>query len=407
MLHFLLHKDFIKVKYSQGLHCVMRNEADLCFFYVLISRNKGKIEIEKFLKLEGPVNILEGIVKKDIPLFLSIDGKGILSKKVIYNPSRALIQQAIPNAVEDDFIIEQHQGTNGHVFISFARKNGIDELLNSFKEQKFTVLGFSLGPFNSTALINIFDTLPSSLVVDHYRISFYQENKQIQDFERTNGDEIIYDLAGYSLSSSFLSPLTNALSYYIKDDEQIRITSIKDNLEEFASKRLFIFTGWSSLIFVFLTLIINILLYSNYSQQEQQLENQVAGSKELTLTMSKLKEEMEWKEKFLNQAGILKNTRMSLYADQIASILPEGMILEKMEIHPVNSKIKKQKEIELQPDKILIEGIVNNSQIVDKWIDKLKMLNWIEDVYVVNYNKENDSANGVFSLEIRIKNGEK
>jgi Tfp pilus assembly protein PilN len=405
MLHTFKDKSFIKSSKAQGLHCIVSNGGDMLFFYVLVSRNKGKIEIEKLKTLKGTLEQMEDDLIKDIPLFLSVDGKGVLLKKVFDESAKSPIHQAIPNANEDEFVVQSFKGDEHFIFISLARKDSIDELVDSFIRKKYQVLGLTLGPFKAARLLNIFDDLPSDLHVGNYFVSADRVNNQILEFKKVDDPvEDSYTIGGQALSSDYLLPFYHALSYYIHDDEKLQYPSVVLQSEEFTSRRLFVIAGWAALIFIFIVLMGNMLMYSNYSQKEKNLETQVTGGKELLSTVSRLKEDLAWKEQFLNQAGIFKNTRMSYYADQIASSLPEAITLEKMEIHPLASKIKKQKEIELQPDKILIDGFANGSQLVNDWIDNLKKLGWIEDVSVINYSNDNEATAGVFSLEIKIRN---
>ena len=144
------------------------------------------------------------------------------------------------------------------------------------------------------------------------------------------------------------------------------------------------------------------LSFFNYSRDKQKLETQVSGDKELLFNLKKLNEELTWKEKFLGQAGILKNVRMAYYADRIANSVPEAVTLDKVEIHPIVSKVKKEKEIQVQPYKIAIDGFAGKSEALNDWIKELKGFSWIEDVSVVNYSKEENSATGIFSIEIKV-----
>jgi len=137
MLTFLKDKNIIKSSKILGLHCYLQSNGDLLFYYVLVTRDKGQLNIEKYASFQGNIEQLALEVPTNIPVYLSIDGKGILTKKVSVDPTKSLIHQAIPNAFEDEFVVQQFKGVDNVIFISIARKSFLDEFLAGFAQQKF------------------------------------------------------------------------------------------------------------------------------------------------------------------------------------------------------------------------------------------------------------------------------
>jgi Tfp pilus assembly protein PilN len=408
MLNYFKDKDILKSNKVLGVHCIVRPEGDMQFFYVLISRNKGKVDIDKFDTHIGKPESLVKEVTAEVPVLLSIDGKGVLSKKVSSDPLKSPVYQVIPNAAEEDFAFQLLEGEGNYSFVSLARINVVDELLADIVHQKFQVIGLSIGPFKAARLTSVFEDLPQNLRVNQYIISTDETSHKIQDFKKLEDMESleIYKIGDKDLPSDYILPFSNALSYYLPDGNDLNYPAVSLQFEEYTSKRLFTIAGWASLLLLFAALVINMLMFTSYRNQKQMLDTQVTGDKELLANLTKLKEDLAWKEKFLSQTGILKNSSMAYYADQIAFSLPGAITLEKMEIHPIVSKIKKQKEIELLPNKIAIEGLSPGSQFINDWATRLKGLVWVDDVAVVNYFKEENASTGIFSLEIKIK-GEK
>jgi len=404
MLNFLKDKNIVKSNKALGVHCVMQQDGSTLFYYILIARNKGKVEIDSYGLLEGGLDQLASQVLLTTPVFLSADGKGVLTKKIIADPLKLPIQQVIPNATEEEFLMQQSNGSDHDLFISITRKDSIDELLKNLIQHKFQVIGLSIGPFKAAELLTIFDELPSDLNVGNCMISFDKEKGEIIDFKRLDcsvpADN--YTIDGNIIPSDYLLPFYHALTYYITDNHKLEYSVVTDQHDEYVSKRLFVFSGWTALIILLSLLLINMFLYTNYSDKKKNLETRVAGDKELLGNLKKMNEELIWKEKFLGQAGILKNIRMSYYADRIAMSVPEEITLEKMEIHPIVSKVKKEKEIQVQPDKIDIDGFAGKSEALNDWIKDLKGFSWIEDVSVLNFSKDGNSSIGIFSIELKI-----
>ena len=403
MLNFLRDKSIIKSNQILGVHCFLQSSGELQINYVLISRNKGKLAIEKMDSVCGGIEQLSNEVPSSIPVFLSLDGKGILTKKVTLDPAKSLIHQAIPNASEEEFTVQQFGGVDNQAFISLIRKNSLNDLLAQFNEQKFLVIGLALGPLKVINIRRLFENLPAELTIGVYKITCDRDN-QIIDFskEKEVSSETSYHIGDEKIPATFLLPYYHALTYYVPDADELQYPEITQQFEEFTSKRIFVVAGWSALIILFLILMVNMLYFTSFSDRQKILEAEVSGNKELLGKLKLLKDELTWKEKILGQSGIIGINRMSFYADQIAITVPAAITLEKFEINPVAAKIRKQKEIEIEPNKMTIDGVARNSEVLNDWVHVLKQQPWIGDVSVINYSKDEKSIPGTFSIEVKI-----
>ncbi|MDP4209201.1 MAG: PilN domain-containing protein [Bacteroidota bacterium] len=404
MLSFLKDKSFIKCNRVLGIHCYQATGEDPLFHYLELTRKGSKIIVGQNESYQGSLEEFRVRLPKDIPIFLSIEGKGILHKKVTVDPSQSVIHQAMPNANADDFLESHYPGPNDTVFISIARKDQIEELISTFNEYNLPVIGLNISPFLCLNLLNLFSELPIEISTGAYRISCSEDRQYLLDFKKeVNKDSSErYFLGGEYISACFLLPYYHALTYYVPDENELRCLPVTEQQEEYNAKRVFMFSGRGMLIFLFMALMVNFFYFSKYSQQKQMLEGQVSGNGQLLKNLKSLKDELAWKEKFMIQTGIIKNSYMAYYADQIGQTLPDEITLEKMEIHPLLSKVKKQKEIELEPDKIVIDGLAGNNMVLNDWVRILKNKHWIQDVSVVNYTKEENAEAGIFSIEIKL-----
>jgi Tfp pilus assembly protein PilN len=402
MLDFLRDKNFFKSNRILGVHYYLHSDGALKITYVLLFRNKGKIVTEKKASVKS-IEELKNDTPSGIPVYLSLDGKGILTKKVVPDPTKSLIHQAIPNASEEEFLVQQFEGTDNHTFISLLRKNSLEEILTLFTLQKLQVIGLTIGPLILTKARKLFDSLPTELSVGPYRI-FCSDQNQIIELTKegeTNAGKS-YRIGNEEIPSSYLLPYYHALTYYVPEDEQLQYPMIAEQFDEYTSKRIFVIAGWAALSIIFLILLINIMVFTSYSEKQKKLETRVSGNKEMLVRLKQLKDELTWKEKVLGQAGILGVNRMSYYTDRIALTIPEDINLGKFEINPVVDKIRKQKEIEIEPDKMVIDGVARNNDILNNWVHTLKQQLWVGDVSVINYSKDDKSAPGTFSIEIKI-----
>ena len=405
MLNYFRNSELLKSNRVIGIHCMMNGANDPVFSYVILLKKKGNIEIESQGEIQCELEKLFENVAIKYPVYLSIDGRGILHKRVERDLSKSIIQQAIPNANESDFIVEQFNGGEQSAYISFARRDYVDDILSKLFEQKFSVIGLTISPFTTIGIFDLFPHLPSPLLVGPYEMQIGKTDQTINDFRKPDVGNIEcrqYMLGDNQISSPYILPFYHALTYYSNGSQESEYPFIATQKDEYTSKRLFVFAGWGILVFLFLLLLANMLVFTGLSQEKQRLETQVSGNKELLSKLKLVKEELSWKEKFLGQAGLDRKKWLSYFADQIAASVPQEITLEKLELHPMTTKIRKQKEIELQPDIIRIEGITKTSLSVNDWALSLKKMHWISNVVVENFFQIENSTMGIFTIEISL-----
>ena len=405
MLNSFLHSELLKSNRIIGLHVKVQGSEEPLFSYVILKRKKGKIEIELEETIQCDFEKLPSHLPIKCPIYLSIDGKGILHKKIQRDSSKPAIQEAIPNAKEEDFYFEQFDSTEQTAYLSFARKEAVNEILTKLQAQKFSVVGLTISPFVARGIFEIFPDLPSSLLVGSYVIEVEKTDGAIAGYRKLDDDTIepkSYTLGDNHILSSHLLPFYQALTYYANGSEASQYPAIAAQKTEYVSKRLFILAGGGTLLFLFLVLLINLFVFTSLTEEKQRLESQVLGNREIVSKLKQVKGELAWKEKFIGQGGGDQKKWFSYVADQIGSTVPEEITLEKLELHPVTSKIRKQKEIEIAPDAIRIEGIAKSSLPVNDWALELKKMPWATSVAVENFSLLENSQLGIFSIEIRL-----
>jgi Tfp pilus assembly protein PilN len=405
MLNYLKNWEILKSNKVIGLHCTITGNGHPVFSYTILRKKKGNVEIEHQEEVQCEPGKLSEHVSVKYPIYLSIDGRGILHKRIDSDSTKSPIQQAIPNAHEDDFIVEQYPGTDHTTYLSFARKSFVDELLSQLTDQKYSVISLTLSPFKAVGCFGVFDQLVSPIRVGPYEIEVNPDDQTIISFRKQeidNADDPPYTLGENRLSPIYVLSFYHALTYYIHGAEIDEYPPVAEQKTEYAFKRLFLLSGWGILIFLFVILGINVMVFTNLSEEKQQLETQVSGNKEILHKLEQVKEELSWKERFLGQAGLDRRKWLSYFADQIAASVPEDITLEKLDLHPVISKIRKSKEIEMKSEAIRIEGITKTSLSVNDWALALKKMPWIANVVVENFSQIENSSTGIFTMEIKL-----
>lgn len=405
MLNYLKNIEVLKSNRVIGLHCRIDGSSTPSFSYVILVRKKGKVEIESQSEIQYELEKLHEVIPAKYPVYLSVEGKGILHRQIEGDTSKPALQLAIPNANENDFIYELFEGASQKKFISFARKEFVGDILAKLSGQKILVIGLTISPFSGIGLFEIFPDLPVPFLVGNYEIIPERGTHEIISFSKLDHDcgTRQYKIGESEISSAMVLPFYNALTYYTNRSADIEYSVVTNQKNEFVSKRLFETAGCGVLIFIFIILLANLVVFSNLSEEKQALDQNISVNKELITRLNQVKDELSWKEKFLGQAGDDRKNWFSFFADQIGASVPGEITLEKLDFHPVRSKIINQKEIELQSDLIRIEGITKSSAAVNDWTLALKKLAGVSDVTIGSFSELENSTLGIFVIEIRLK----
>jgi hypothetical protein len=402
MIDNLLHIKLFKPKKILGITCDILADESYVWRYCILQQTKNSVTVIK----SNTIKELSELKKEKlslVPVYLSIEGKGVIHKKVKSDSENPSIYQVIPNALPDDFCISEIPSDNNLAFVSIVRRDVVDTILSQFIELGLHVLQVRVGSFHLAFLQEWFSGMPEKLAAGNMMYTFDNNSHKLKDFTKTdqpvnNG----YAVAGENISSEYISSFTNALSFFFVSNEPV-YQAIEKNKVEFLAHRLFTIGGWGLLVFAFAMLLTNYLFYMQYSDKANKLEKFVADNGQNLVIVEKLKDELKRKEQFLTQSGFAEKSNFSYYTDLLASTIPSEVQLLELNVNPLKSKIKKEKAIELRKGIIAIKGQTLNSIILNDWIKNLEEFKWIRKISVVQYMKEQTNNYGEFILDIEMR----
>ena len=196
-----------------------------------------------------------------------------------------------------------------------------------------------------------------------------------------------------------------ALSYFLGADAGIARSEVIDNIkEEFKQKQKFEFIGWSLLIAAFSVLLVNYFVFNHYWTKTRGLSSTLASNQSALDRYDTLKLEFAEKKEFLQQNGLLENSRTSFYADKLAASLPPSIQWIDVNIHPVKKK-QVNDETEgffFENKSIKISGKCQRSTDLNDWMKEVKLKSWISSVTLLNYTQDNATDDGLFLIEIKL-----
>lgn len=386
-----------------GLHCSLNSGSEPEFTSVIIFRKKGILEIETLSCFKCDFGKLNENLPSGLPIVLSIDGKGILHKKVNSDNNHEVLKNAMPGSNKEDFMIDFIHGHGNENCFSIARREYLDEIVGKLNTSGLYIIDIYINPLRVAQLKILFNEFPSFFISGVYEI--HSDDGKINGYNKHDpkeSSELKYSFDGYELESRYLLPFYNAIKFFSGEKNENLPEGIKHQRSEFHAKRRLAFGGISSLVIIFIILVLNYNLFTNLSGKKEQLDQILINNKELIANIAQLKEEVIWKEKFISQSGINQNRSLSYICDNIGASIPKSISLDKLELHPFESKISPNKEILFQTNILRISGTAATSSALNEWIIRLKELKWANTVIVKNFLQTDNSNAPAFTVEITI-----
>ncbi|MEM7104357.1 MAG: hypothetical protein AAF502_14560 [Bacteroidota bacterium] len=355
-------KTLIKPKQTAGLS-ITRSADGISFNVVVLNKRKDSVSIT--LKASG--NSLESLSEQlnpDIPVFLSIKGKGILQKKLEVDglDKSTAFKNAFPNSKPEDFLITKSQGP-GSETLSIIRKKEMVTFL-----ERLNTLG-----------INVLSTN-------------IDKQHDIEDWSFLEQEQ---------LEESLKLPLALALEglhFSVGTEAESDIDAKR--IQAFFYKKLFSNLSVILLAACFGLLLINGLLFTHFHS----LNQTVALEKSSLDQKTKLLQALKVKTQLITDNRLNRKSRTSFYADRIALDLPQNISFTKVILFPEKQDNKKTPDQipVFSRETIKIIGMCNGCLDVQQWRKTLNNQTWVVDIQIVNCGLD-EQGNGRFELDIITK----
>lgn len=355
----------------------------------------------------APLNdiLLEEAFQKldlNIPVVVTIDGKGVVHKKIEIKPKISVFNQTLPNAKESDFYVQQYDIGNTSVYVSLVRKETTDQLLDLFHKKGIYVINLFLGPFQLETFAKYFDK-PIDYVLQNTVINFINGKIHIKETGETSDNLNKIEIAGEEIKAceviqfagavTVLSGISN--TYFINIQPPVKY-------EEFRNKKIFVSMGWFMLISFLSILLINFALYSHYNNIIESSQIKLGLGEGILAKIDTLKQEYETRKKLTDKGNLSGNSFFSLYSDRLAFCMPSEITLIEMRECPVAGKIKDNAEMNFEKNKIEIKGLTPSSVYVNQWIKAIENEKWISKVDIISYGSDVEAKTGCFEITCQI-----
>lgn len=371
---------------------VFDNKDNQSYFHGVITIENNELKVVSFESNILDINSID--LDKNTPLIIAFTGHGI-----VYSKGNSSV---INNNNKDDYYVTEYQ-TQTENFIAFSRKDKVEKTINHFTDKEFYILDIYIGVFVTNLLYNKIFDLDTITVTDiqlNYNDNDYESHKKI---EFNSSYKVIIDNEKKSTIELFL--LAIGFHYYYPSEKLVNIyvnDTINSNKEDFQYKKQFELIAKIGFVVFLLSLLINYIIKQQTTNKINTLTSVVSNTINYQNEYNLLNNEKNRKLEVIQMAGFLNSNYLSFYINEIGAILPKDIILNKLDVLPINKTINKDKQIEINDRQIFINGTTLTDNSFNTFLKRLKDKKWVNNIEIINYQSTKNSKSN-FKLEVKLK----
>lgn len=346
-------------------------------------------------------NTLSDITDKDLqqhyPILIHIDGNNVITKKV--ENKEGYQKDIIFNSNADEFFFYQYNAED-FIFISTIRLQKIENIKRSINALNRYIVHIAIGPFVLSNLIRFIK--PETSISSNFYTLKFNENFSIKEFNRVSNIDVTYNIGGDKITQQE-TPLLATLVHYLSKDVNISYNTdiLLDNVEQQTYKIRSRIASGIGVILILLTLVISHFSLKFSASDLIIKETELATSKNVLDQLNALKQEQILKEKILTNSGVINSVFFSKYLSEITVSVPKSIVLDEIDIKPIQKKIKPKEKITYHLNQIHISGHTNSDASFINWIKELRDLKWVNKIEIIDY-EDNTQRRNSFLIQIFI-----
>ena len=377
----------------------------IIYYYTVLKNKNNKLEISDSGFSNDNLKLPLAISKNKIPVFIVINGKGIILKKVTLNENsepamEEIIRQNLPAINSDDFYIQLYKQKDFSGFLVLCRKSQLDTIVAELKKEKLDIADILLG---APAIIGL-----EPLWTNHNSIKTSLQkvmltNGSLDEIHNTPSDEHEdIKIEGLSFSSQHTLGFSGGLTYLMKQhiviNNNIELVSYN---ERHIEKNKFRFLSLVAVAVAFLLAVTNVVFYTSYFDKNNKLETELGVYQGKYDQINQLLNDYQKNKNLIENAGVLNKNKLSEYGDRIGKTLPDEVILSELYFNPKKDTDESEDSlITFENKHLILKGNCSKSFIVNEWINVLKMQKFIKDVSLERFAYSNEGI--LPNFEIRL-----
>jgi hypothetical protein len=387
---------FIKLNDLNVVGVIKKEDYEI-YNLLTVKKKANKISIvsmqtfETFDKLSKSAN-------KKLPLLIVTEGKGVLNKEIDFENEADLNWQK--NIDYNAIYYTDLKGFKSN-FISFCRKNIVEETTLMFQKNGFQVIDVYIGSFLASLLNNVLKK--EVLFSTDLRLEF--ENEKLLSFSKQNEsiETINYQIGEETVSNAFLPLYGAVIHFFVKPKEVSKTINPALSTEELIYKKAFGFLGIAMLVGFLTSLLISYFLIQYYGTKNSELNLQTVYSNQSYQLILDLEAQKEKKLSILKESGVLSSKFLSYYGYQLIKSIPSNISLNELNIIPLKEEYKENKKAFFENRTIVIKGETFQEASFNNWLEGLKKMDWLQRFEIISLKKDKKNKS-IFEIKITLKN---
>ncbi|AXB56852.1 hypothetical protein [Flavobacterium fluviale] len=376
---------------------VIKKEDYEIYNLLTVKKKANKISIVSKQTFETFESLTKNTDKK-LPVLIVIEGRGVLNKEINFENEADLNWQ---KNIDFNTIYYTDIKASKSNFISFCRKNIVEETVSRFQKDGFQVIDIYVGSFLGALLHSALKK--EILFSNDLKLEF--ENEILSGFSKQNENTNIanYQIGEDTISNSFLPLYGSVIHFFVKPKEVSKTINSALNNEELIYKKAFNFLGVTMLIGFLISLLASYFLIQYYGTKNSELNLQTVYSNQSYQLILDLEAQKEKKLNLLKETGVLSSKFFSFYSYEIIRTIPSAISLTELNIAPLKEEYKENKKALFQSGIIIIKGETSQESSFNYWLENLKKMDWLKNFEIVSLKKDKKNKS-VFEIKIILKN---
>ncbi len=365
---------------------------------------KGKLLVSR-----SEVVTVENIknLPSDIPISISITGRGIITRNFTNVEEDAdFLGRILPGAAPEDFLLQSFPCVNGSRIVSVMRLDVLTNKLEELTQNNDRILAVFLGPAivgSVFSLLHIDLGNKGGLSFLDYEIKF--ENGSIQGVSPTEKISESFFVEELNIDSSYLPAFASGLEFLFNNYPELNFPpKVNSAREEFSWKKKFKLSSLLIYPFLFGALIVNYFLYSGYKESFGRLITEQGYTREIKNRADSARNALLKNKELFDKIGANHHGPTSFFADRLVSDMPAGINLNRLVFFPVKkTELASGQGVSFLKDLVIVNGSCTSNDALNKWIEKMRTREWIENVHLRNFVRETTNQPADFSIELNIR----
>ena len=387
---------FIKLNDLNVVGVIKKEDYEI-YNLLTIKKKANKISIVSKQSFESFELLLKTADKKT-PLLVVIEGKGVLNKEIDFQNEADVNWQK--NIDYNAIYYTDLKGLKSN-FISFCRKNIVEETILRFQKSGFQIVDVYIGSFLAALLNN---TLKKEVLFSNdLRLEF--ENDKLLSFSKQNelAKATDYKIGEETVSSTFLPLYGAIIHFFVKPKDVSKTINPSLTSEELIYKKAFGVLGITILVGFLISLLMSYFLIQYYGTKNSELNLQTVYSNQSYQLILDLEAQKEKKLNILKESGVLSSKFLSYYSYEIIKTIPGNISLNEVSIIPLKEEYKENKKAFFDSKTIVVKGETFEESSFNNWLESLKKMDWLQRFEIISLKKDKKNKS-IFEIKITLKN---